>query len=513
MTTVLKMDSISKRFGRVQANDDVTFEARAGEIHALLGENGAGKTTLMNILYGLYQQDAGDIYVRGERVSIDSPQDAIDLGIGMVHQHFMLIPPFSVAENVMLGLPSSRAPFLDTGRVANKIRELAEQYDLKVDPEAEVWQLSVGAQQRVEIIKALYRGAELLVLDEPTAVLTPGETTEFFATLRNMADQDHTVIFITHKLEEVLEMSDRCTVLRDGRVVGTVNTAETSDAELARMMVGRQVVFRVTKEEVEPGDRVLDIQNLSVIGESGLLAVRDVSLNVHEREIVGIAGVDGNGQSELAEAIIGMRDPVAGHLYLGDRDITGASPKEILDLKVTHIPEDRMTMGLVPDFTVQENLILDSYDESPFSTHPLPNGDGGWFLDARAILNHAVDTIRNFNIKAPGPKAKSSLLSGGNLQKLVLARSLYRTPRLLVAVHPTRGLDVGATEFIRNRLLEERQAGRAILLISADLDEVLQLSDRVVVLFEGEVMGELDAEQIDLDELGLLMAGAKRLTP
>jgi len=511
LTTFLKMDQISKRFGSVQANDAVTFDARAGEIHALLGENGAGKTTLMNILYGLYQQDSGDVYLRDQKVDIRSPQDSIRLGIGMVHQHFMLIPPFTVAENVVLGLPSSRAPFLDTSQAADKIRELSTKYNLNVDPDAYVWQLSVGAQQRVEIIKALYRGANLLVLDEPTAVLTPGEMSEFFNTLQVMAEQGHTVIFITHKMKEVMEISHRCTVLRDGRVVGTVNTSETTEAELAYMMVGREVVFQIDKKPIELGKVILSIRDLSVVGERGLLAVRRVSLNVHEGEIVGIAGVAGNGQSELAEAIIGVRKPIAGHIYLGDHDITGASPKEILDRKLTHIPEDRMTMGLVAAFTVEENLILDSHRMAPFATRLLGNGDSGWFLNAHAISEYARNTIRDFNIKAPGPKAKSRLLSGGNLQKLVLARSLHRAPRLLVAVHPTRGLDVGATEFIRNRLLAEREAKRGILLISADLDEILQLSDRVVVMFEGEVMGILPSQDIDLAELGLLMAGAKRL--
>ncbi|MFQ5407710.1 MAG: ABC transporter ATP-binding protein [Anaerolineales bacterium] len=504
------MEHISKRFGQVQANDDVTFEAAAGEIHALLGENGAGKTTLMNILYGLYRQDSGDIYLRKEKVKIQSPLDSIKAGIGMVHQHFMLIPPFSVAENVVLGLRSSRAPFLDTDRAADRIRDLAERYDLHVDPLAPVWQLSVGAQQRVEIIKALYRGAELLVLDEPTAVLTPGETTEFFATLHSMAEQGHTVVFITHKLEEVMEISSRCTVLRDGRVVGTVNTAETTDTELAHMMVGRDVVFRVTKKPVNPGPPVLSVSDLAVLGDQGLPAVRGISFNVREGEIVGIAGVAGNGQGELAETIIGIRQVVAGRVLLGDKDITGASPKQILDERVTHIPEDRMTMGLISDFTVEENLILDSHTEQPFSRRPLLNGNKGWLLNAREILKHARATILKFNIKAPGPKAKSRLLSGGNLQKLVLARSLHRSPRLLIAVHPTRGLDVGATEFIRNRLLTERDAGRGILLISADLDEVLQLSDRILVMFEGQVVGELDGKNVDLNELGLLMAGVQR---
>lgn len=511
MATLLKMDRISKRFGRVQANDAVTFEAQAGEIHALLGENGAGKTTLMNILYGLYRPDSGEIYLRDKKVDIRAPKASIDLGIGMVHQHFMLISPFTVAENVMLGLKSARAPFLDTKNTAFKCRELASQYDLNLDPDAPVWQLSVGAQQRVEIIKALYRGAELLVLDEPTSVLTPGETKEFFITLRSMAEQGHTVIFITHKLEEVMEISDRCTVLRDGAVVGTVNTSETTEAELARMMVGREVVFRVDKKSVELGEAILTVRDLSVFGEQGRLAVEELSLDLHDGEILGIAGVDGNGQSELAEAIIGVRKPESGHIYLGEKEITGASPKEILDQKVTHIPEDRMTMGLMAQFTVEENLILDAHTEEPFSTRPFSNGGPGWFLNGRAIMDHALKTIRDFNIKTPGPKAKSRLLSGGNLQKLLLARAMYHAPRLLVAIHPTRGLDVGATEFIRNRLLAEREAGRGILLISADLDEVLQLSDRLMVMYEGQVMGELPAKDVDLAELGLLMAGVKKV--
>ena len=511
MTAFLRMENIGKRFGQLQANDQITFEAEAGEIHALLGENGAGKTTLMNILYGLYQPDSGGIYLRGEKVKIRSPQDSIRHGVGMVHQHFMLVPPFTVAQNVVLGLRSSRGPFLDTDRAAARIRELADQYGLKVDPDTYVWQLSVGAQQRVEILKALYRGAQLLVLDEPTAVLTPQETKEFFATLRAMAERGHTVIFITHKLEEVMEISHRCTVLRDGKVVGTVKTSETTDAELARMMVGREVVFRVEKKPAKPGEVVLDVRELSVSGERGLLAVRGLSLEVRAGEILGLAGVDGNGQTELAEAIIGLHRPVAGRISIAGRDMTGATPRQVIEQKVTHIPEDRMTMGLIPTFSVQENLILDSYDQAPYSRRPLGNGKNGWFLNARAILDHARRAIADYNIKAPGPEARTKMLSGGNLQKLVLARAMYHAPRLLIAVQPTRGLDVGATEFIWNRLLAEREAGRAILLISADLDEVLQLSDRIAVLFEGEIMGTLPGQGIDVVELGLLMAGAKRL--
>jgi ABC-type uncharacterized transport system ATPase subunit len=511
LTAFLKMDGICKSFGQVQANDHVTFEAEAGEIHGLLGENGAGKTTLMNILYGLYQPDAGDVYLRGDKVSIRSPQDSIRLGIGMVHQHFMLVPPFTVAQNVVLGLKSPRGPFVDTRGASARIGELAEKYGLKVDPKAYVWQLSVGAQQRVEIIKALYRGAELLVLDEPTAVLTPQETSEFFTTLRSMAEIGHTVIFITHKMEEVMAISHRCTVLRDGKVVGTVKTSETTEDELAHMMVGRDVVFRVQKTPRKPGDVVLGVRDLSVAGEHGLLTVRSLSLEVHAGEILGVAGVDGNGQTELSEAIIGLRRPAAGRIEIAGKDMTGASPRQVLNEKVTHVPEDRMTMGLVPTFSIQENLILDTYDQAPFSRGLGGNGHGGWFLNAKAIFDYARRAIADFNIKAPGPEARTRLLSGGNLQKLVLARALYHSPRLLVAVQPTRGLDVGATEFVWNRLLAEREAGRAILLISADLDEVLQLSDRIAVLFEGEITGTLPAEAIDLTELGLLMTGAKRL--
>jgi simple sugar transport system ATP-binding protein len=506
------MDRICKRFGQVQANDRVTFEAEAGEIHALLGENGAGKSTLMKILYGLYQPDSGDIHLHGEKVKIRSPQDSIRLGIGMVHQHFMLVPPFTVAQNVVLGLPSPRRPFLDTNRAAARVRELADQYGLKVDPDTYIWQLSVGAQQRVEILKALYRGAQLLVLDEPTAVLTPQETKEFFATLRAMAERGHTVVFITHKLEEVMEISDRCTVLRDGKVVGTVKTSETTEAELARMMVGREIVFRIEKKPVQPGEVVLDVRELSVMGERGLMAVRGLSLQVRAGEILGVAGVDGNGQTELAEAILGLRRTVAGRIIIAGRDMTGASPGQVIEQKVTHIPEDRMSMGLVPDFSVQENLILDCCDDTPYSRHPVRNGKGGWLLDTGAILNHAQKIIADYNIKAPGPTATTRLLSGGNLQKVVLARAMCHAPRLLVAAQPTRGLDVGATEFIWKRLLAEREAGRAILLISADLDEVLQLSDRIAVLFEGEVTGLLPAQDIDMVELGLLMTGAKRLS-
>lgn len=513
MNAFLKMTDICKSFGRVRASDHVTFEARTGEIHALLGENGAGKSTLMNILYGLIQPDSGDICIQDQKVTIRSPQDSIGLGIGMVHQHFMLIPAFTVTENVMLGLRSSRRPFLDTHQVSARLRQLADQYGLYVDPEAYVWQLSVGTQQRVEVLKALYRGAQILVLDEPTAILTSQETHEFFATLQSMAAKGYIIIFITHKMEEVMAISHRCTVLRDGKVVGTVNTQETSKTELARMMLGREVMFRLNKPPATPGRVILSVQNLSVTGERGRSAARNLSFEVRAGEILGIAGIDGNGQSELVEAITGLRRPSTGRILIGDRDVTSASTWEILQQQVACVPEDRMTMGLVPAFDVQENLILETHAETPFShSRPDTRWAAGWFLNMRAISEHARRVIAEYNIKASGPDASVRFLSGGNLQKLVLARAIGRLPRLLIAVQPTRGLDVGATEFIWNRLLAERAAGRAILLISADLDEILQLSDRLMVMFEGTINGQVSVTQpasVNMTDIGLLMSGVR----
>jgi ABC-type uncharacterized transport system ATPase subunit len=506
----LSMQHISKTFGTVQANRDITFEAKRGEIHALLGENGAGKSTLMNILCGMYQQDAGEIFLRGERVKIKSPQDSIQHGIGMVHQQFLLVPPFTVTENVILGLPSPKGLFLEMETAANEISALSSKYNLKVDPQAPIWQLSVGTRQRVEIIKALYRGAELLVLDEPTAVLTPGEMTEFFATLRQMADQGHTIIFITHKLEEVMAISHRCTVLRDGCVIDTVDTQDTSEIELAHMMVGREVVLQLERKPIELGETVLKVRNLSVIADNDLPAIRNLNLEVHAGEILGVAGVDGNGQTELAEALIGLRKPTEGSIYVDTKDTTNLSRKQLLEHKVTHIPEDRVMMGLVPKFSVAENLVLDSFDETPFCRRLFDKGHQGFLLCIKTIMDHAKQMITEYSIKPESPSTQTSNLSGGNLQKLMLARALYRIPRVLIAMHPTRGLDVGATEQIRNRLLTEREAGRAILLISADLDEVLELSDRIAVLFEGRIMATIAADQVDLDELGKLMAGVKR---
>jgi ABC-type uncharacterized transport system ATPase subunit len=504
LPTVVEMRGITKRFPGVLANDHIHFQAKQGEIHALLGENGAGKTTLMNILYGLYQADEGEIYVRGQKVAIRSPQDAINLGIGMVHQHFLLIPPLTVTQNIVLGLKSPREPFLDLRQAAESIAELSAKYGLKVDPHVRVWQLSVGSRQRVEIIKALYRGAKLLILDEPTSVLTPQEVKELFAILRSMAEHGNTIIFITHKLDEVMSISHRVTVLRDGQVISTVETQRTDKQELARMMVGREVLFRLAKRPVEKGPAVLEVRNLQALSDRGLIAIKDVSFSLQQGEILGIAGVGGNGQSELAEVIVGVRKATGGKVLINGKDLTNRSPQEIIQQKVAHIPEDRMSMGLVRDFTVAENMILETHATPPFAR--------GWLLNQRVIDEYADKLISDYDIKTPSREIQTKLLSGGNLQKLILARALSREPQLLIAVQPTRGLDVGATEYVRRKLLEQREKGRAILFISADLDEVLSMSDRIAIMCEGEIVGIVPAERAEVEEIGLMMAGGKRLS-
>jgi simple sugar transport system ATP-binding protein len=492
------MEGIVKRFPGVVANDGIDFEVRAGEVHALLGENGAGKTTLMNILYGIYRPDEGRIYVRGQPVTIRSPRDAIALGIGMVHQHFMLVHSHTVAENILLGLPDSHFVF-PVRAVTEKVAELSERYGLKVDPSAPIWQLSAGEQQRVEIVKALYRGAEVLILDEPTSMLTPGEAKELFAILRRMAQEGRAVIFITHKLEEVMAVSDRVTVLRQGRVVDTRDTAETDERELARMMVGREVLFHLDKAPVEQGAVVLAVEGVWALNDKGVPALRDVSLTVREGEILGIAGVAGNGQRELVEVITGLRPATKGRVLIGGEDVTNCSPREILEKGVAHIPEERMRMGLIPNLSVAENLILKEYRDPPFCK--------GLFLDPASIEKHARELIAAYRIVTPSERTPAKLLSGGNIQRLILARELSTNPRLVVAAHPTYGLDVGATEHIRQLLLEQRERGAAILLVSEDLEEILSMSDRIAVMFEGRIMGVLEAEQADLEVIGAMMAG------
>ncbi|RME86390.1 MAG: ABC transporter ATP-binding protein [Caldilineae bacterium] len=494
------MRGITMRFPGVLANDNVDFEARRGEIHALLGENGAGKSTLMNVLTGLYTPSAGEIEVNGRVVNFRSPKDSIDAGIGMVHQHFRLVQPQTVAENVILGLPRPRFR-LDMRKTEREIREISERYGLKVDPRAYIWQLSVGEQQRVEIIKALYRGAQILILDEPTAVLTPQETEELFTTLREMVARGHTIIFISHKLDEVMAIADRITVLRAGKVVATVRREDTNKAELAEMMVGRPVLFRLERQQVEPGEVVLEVQGLCAENDKGLPALRDVSFHVRAHEIVGIAGVSGNGQSELAEVLSGIRPPTAGSIRLLDREITSFSARDIIDAGVAHVPEDRHEEGTIGNMNLIENLVLKRYRHPPLARGPM--------IDWRYARDHAARLVDRFNVLSAGLDSRARLLSGGNLQKLILARELSADPTLIVAMHPTQGLDVGATETVRKILLEQRTRGAAILLISEDLDEVMQLSDRILVLYEGEIMGEVPAESADRGTIGLMMAGER----
>jgi len=500
----MRMIGIVKRFPGVLANDHVNFDVRAGEIHALLGENGAGKTTLMRQLYGLYRPDEGKILINGVEHHFNSPQDAIRAGIGMIHQHFMLVPSLTVTENVALGLKSSRGVVLDLDRVEKHILELCEQYGLRVDPRAYVWQLAVGEQQRVEIIKALYRGAALLILDEPTAVLTPQEVEELFKTLRQMAQDGHALIFISHKLHEVLAISDRVTVLRDGRVVGTRPTKETSKPELAQMMVGRPVILQYERPPAQPGEARLVIENLVVEGDRGQDAVRGISLKVHAGEILGLAGVSGNGQRELAEALAGLRPVKAGRILLNGQDVTHAPPGVRIALGQSYIPEERLREGTIKEFSVADNLILEDHHKPPFSK--------GLFLNFNTIREISRKLVDQYNVKTPSVETPVKNLSGGNIQKLILARELSRRPKVLIASQPTRGVDIGATEYIHQRLLEQRQAGTAILLISEDLDEIRALSDRIAVIYEGQIMGIVDGSSATAEQLGLMMAGVREGT-
>jgi ABC-type uncharacterized transport system ATPase subunit len=501
----VEMHNVVKRFPGVVANDHADLIVKAGEIHALLGENGAGKSTLMNVLVGLYRPDAGEIRVHGKPTDIRSPRDATRHGIGMVHQHFMLVEPQTVSENIILGLDHPRFR-LDMPGVETEIGELSARYGLRVDPKAYIWQLSVGEQQRVEILKTLYRGADILVLDEPTAVLTPQESEELGSTLRQMVGEGKTVIFITHKLDEVMAFSDRVTVLRRGETVANLVTAETTKRELARQMVGREVVFRIDRSEYRAADEaraqahpMLAVQHLSALNDKGLRALHDVSFSVQQYEILGVAGVAGNGQRELAEVITGLRPAAEGKVQLCECDVTNKRPRRAIDLGLSHVPEDRTATGLIANMTVCDNLILKDYRRPPLARLG--------FLLQKAIARFSDRLIKEFEIATPSRDTLVKGLSGGNLQKALLAREITAGGDLMVAVHPTRGLDVGATEWVQRKLLEQRQKGAAILLISEDLDELLAVSDRIAVLYEGRIMGIVPAEHADVEELGLMMAG------
>jgi simple sugar transport system ATP-binding protein len=495
----LEMRGISKRFPGVLANDLVDFDVKCGEVHALLGENGAGKSTLMKILYGMYHPDEGEILLNGRLVSISSPTDSINLGIGMIHQHFMLVQTLTVAENVALGLPSSRGALTDLDRVSKRIVELADIYSLKIDPSAYIWQLSVGQQQRVEIIKALYRGAALLILDEPTAVLTPQEVSELFAIMRQMVKDGHALIFISHKLHEVVEISDRVTVLRDGRKIGTRPTSETTKQDLANWMVGREIGFAPDRGNIEIGKVRLKLDQVACGSDRGTPGLRGVSLEVCSGEILGVAGVSGNGQRELAESITGLRKVTGGKVFLEGKDITGLAPGEITDRMLSYIPEERMRDGMINEFTIAENMILREHHKMPYSRYG--------FLNLRDVSRHAEDLIKQFHVKTPSQETHARNLSGGNIQKVVLAREISRNPRAIVAAQPTRGLDIGATEYVRAQLLEQRKKGAAILLISEDLDEILALSDCIAVIYEGQIMDIVPRANATPEKLGLLMAG------
>jgi len=499
---ILEMKNITKTFpGGVIANKNINFELKKGEVHTLLGENGAGKSTIMNILSGLYTPDSGRIIIAGNSVSFNSPKDAINNGIGMVYQHFELIPELSVVENIILGIKQKTEPFLDLKGSAARIMEYSDKYGMGIDPYAMVWQLSVGQQQWVEIIKALYRGARILVLDEPTAVLIPQEIDQLFNMIRQFTQADYSVIFISHKINEVKEISDRVTILRKGEKVNTVITSEASKPELAEMMVGREVIFKVYKEKAVPGESVLVLENIEAYNSKGLKALKNVSLTVRKGEILGIAGVDGNGQSELVEVITGLRKSISGSVKVLDKDLTNSHPREILDSNVAHIPEDRRVSGLMLDMNLRENLILHDYHTVPHSK---------LFLDWKFIKAHTEKLISDYDIRTPGSDLLAGKLSGGNQQKLILARELHGNPDVLIAMHATRGLDVGAIEYVHKNIIQQRDAGAAVLYVSTEIDELLNISDRIAVFHSGEIMGFVDPKEVTIKELGLMMAGTKR---
>ncbi|WP_311201999.1 ABC transporter ATP-binding protein [Aquibacillus koreensis] len=497
------MLNIRKEFPGIVANNNINLQVKQGEIHALLGENGAGKSTLMNVLFGLYQPEKGEIKVKGKKVHITDPNVANELGIGMVHQHFMLVDTFSVTQNIILGSEPRKYGMIDIKRAEKEVMELSERYGLKVDPKAKIRDISVGMQQRVEILKTLYRGADVLILDEPTAVLTPQEIKELIAIMKSLIKEGISIILITHKLKEIMEVCDRCTVIRKGEGIGTVNVAESSPNELASLMVGREISFTTEKTPATPKDNILTIENLRVKDSRGVEMVKGLGLEVKAGEIVGIAGVDGNGQSELIEAITGLSKVESGKILLNDKDITNMSPRKITESGLSHIPQDRHKFGLVLDFPIGENMVLQTYYQKTFSKNGV--------LSFNRIYDHAKKLIKEYDVRTPSEYTKARALSGGNQQKAIIAREVDRSPDLIIAAQPTRGLDVGAIEFIHQKLIEERDKGRAVLLISFELDEIMNVSDRIAVMFDGNIVANVKPEEINEQELGLLMAGSKKV--
>lgn len=500
MEHIIEMLNIRKEFTGIVANDNITLQVKPGEIHALLGENGAGKSTLMSVLFGLYQPDGGIIKVRDTEVKITNPNVANDLGIGMVHQHFKLVHNFTVTENIILGKESVRNLKLDINTAAKKIKELSEKYKLSVDPYSKIEDITVGMQQRVEILKMLYRDAEILIFDEPTAVLTPQEITELMGIMRSMTAEGKTVLLITHKLKEIKAVADRCTVIRKGKSIATINVNETSEEKMAELMVGRHVNFKVDKKPANPGKEVFAIKDLKVMSHRGLLAVKGINLSAREGEILGIAGIEGNGQTELIEAITGLTKIESGKISLDGNDISDIPVRKRSEVGLGHIPEDRHKYGLVLDFSLEDNLILENYYKVPFSKHGI--------LNREKIRTYSNSLIEQFDVRsAEGPVTRARSMSGGNQQKAIIAREVDKSPTVMIVAQPTRGLDVGAIEYIHKRLIQERDKGRTILLFSLELDEILNVSDRIAVMYEGEIVGIVNADETNENELGLMMAG------
>lgn len=502
-TVVISMKDIVKKFGDFTANDHINLTLHKGEVHAILGENGAGKSTLMNVLCGLYKPTSGQIFIGGKEVQFSSPKDAIDIGIGMVHQHFMLIQPFTVTDNIILGAEPKKGLVVDKKTARAKVLELSERYGMKVDPDAKIEDISVGMQQRVEILKILYRGAETLILDEPTASLTPQEIEGLMEIIQNLTRDGKSVILITHKLKEITASSDTCTIIRQGKYIKTVKVSEVDENELAAMMVGREVNFKVEKREQTPGEVVLEVKDLHARDYRGVEILKGLALNVRKGEIVGLAGVDGNGQTELVEILTGLRKAEAGEVKVLGKDVYNRTPKETFQAGISSIPADRQKHGLILDFSIEDNMILQHFDEEPFASRKI--------LNRKAIREHATELMEKFDVRPRGTEGKpAGTLSGGNQQKVIIAREVTNDKELLIAVNPTRGLDVGAIEFVHKYIVEQRNKGRAVLLVSFELDEIMDLSDRIEVIFDGRITGSVAGRDADEKELGFMMAGGKK---